>query len=345
MSDLIVQIEGTAGRITLNRAKALNALTYEMCLEIESALDLWEADPKVTVIILDAAGDRAFCSGGDITVMYETAKAGNFEYGRKFWTDEYRLNAKLATSPKPIVSFLHGFTMGGGVGLGCHVSHRVVCENSQIAMPECSIGLVPDVGGSLLLARSPGRFGEYLGTTTSRMGPADAIFAGFADYYIPRDQWPDMIKTLCERGTTEVLPQAAVDPGPAPLLSIEAEVNEFFRGEYFSDIIINLQQTGGSFALKTLKKLEKPSPLAMAATIEMIHRVRGLNDIVPALEMEYRFTHRSVEEGDFIEGIRALVIDKDKSPKWQHTLTDPLLSAASAMLRPLGPLSLDLTEI
>ena len=344
MSDLIVQIEGTAGRITLNRAKALNALTYEMCLEIEAALDLWEADPKVTVIILDAAGDRAFCSGGDITVMYETAKAGNFEYGRKFWTDEYRLNAKLATSPKPIVSFLHGFTMGGGVGLGCHVSHRVVCENSQISMPECSIGLVPDVGGSLLLARSPGRFGEYLGTTTSRMGPADAIFAGFADYYIPRDHWPNMIKTLCDTGATEVLPQAAVDPGPAPLLSIEAEVNEFFRGEYFSDIIINLQHTGGRFALETLKKLEKPSPLAMAATIEMIHRVRGLNDIVPALEMEYRFTHRSAEEGDFIEGIRALVIDKDKSPKWQHTLTDPLLSAASAMLRPLGPLSLDLTE-
>ena len=344
MSDLIVQIEGTAGRITLNRAKALNALTYEMCLEIEAALDLWEADPKVTVIILDAAGDRAFCSGGDITAMYETAKAGNFEYGRKFWTDEYRLNAKLATSPKPIVSFLHGFTMGGGVGLGCHVSHRVVCANSQIAMPECSIGLVPDVGGSLLLARSPGRFGEYLGTTTSRMGPADAIFAGFADYYIPRDQWPNMIKTLCDTGATEVLPQAAVDPGPAPLLSIEAEVNEFFRGEYFSDIIINLQHTGGRFALETLKKLEKPSPLAMAATIEMIHRVRGLNDIVPALEMEYRFTHRSAEEGDFIEGIRALVIDKDKSPKWQHTLTDPLLSAASAMLRPLGPLSLDLTE-
>lgn len=344
MSDLIVQIEGTAGRITLNRAKALNALTYEMCLEIEATLDCWEADPKITIIILDGAGDRAFCSGGDITVMYETAKAGNFEYGRKFWTDEYRLNAKLATSAKPIVSFLHGFTMGGGVGLGCHVSHRVVCENSQIAMPECNIGLIPDVGGSLLLARSPGRFGEYLGTTTTRMGPSDAIFAGFADYYIPYDQWPNVIKTLCDNGTTEVLTQAIVDPGPAPLLSIKSEVNEFFSGEYFSDIVINLQQTEENFALETLKKLEKPSPLAMAATIEMIHRVRVLNEIVPALEMEYRFTHRSAEKGDFIEGIRALVIDKDKSPKWQHALTDPLLSAASAMLRPLGPLSLDLTE-
>ena len=344
MSDLIVRVEGHAGRITLNRTKALNALTYEMCLEIESALDCWEVDPKVNLIILDAAGDRAFCSGGDIIVMYETAKAGNFDYGRKFWTDEYRLNAKLATNPKPIVSFLHGFTMGGGVGLGCHVSNRVVCENSKISMPECGIGLVPDVGGSLLLARSPGRFGEYLGTTTSRMGPEDAIFMGFADHYIPRDQWPNVIKALCDTGTTEALPKAALDPGPAPLLDIEADVNKFFCSGNFSDIVINLHHTGGKFATETLKKLSKSSPLAMAATVEMIHRVRGLDDIVPALEIEYRFTYRSAEHGDFIEGIRALVIDKDRRPKWQHALTEPLTSAASAMLRPLGPDSLDLTE-
>ena len=345
MSDLIVRTEGNAGRITLNRAKALNALTYEMCLEIESTLDCWEADPKVTLIILDATGDRAFCSGGDITLMYETAKVGDFEYGRNFWADEYRLNAKLATSSKPIVSFLHGFTMGGGVGLGCHVSHRVVCENSQIAMPECGIGLVPDVGGSLILARSPGRFGEYLGTTTSRMGPADAIFIGFADYYIPRDQWPTVIKALCDTGTTEDLLKATEDPGPVPLLDIEPEVNEFFCDEFFSDIVTKLQRTDGKFATRALEKLAKSSPLAMASTIELIHRVRRLDHIVPALEMEYRFTHRSAEQGDFIEGIRALVIDKDKNPKWQHALTDPLLSATSAMLRPLGPDSLDLTEI
>ena len=344
MSDLIARIDGTAGRITLNRPDALNALTYDMCLEIESLLDLWEADPNVSLIIFDAAGDRAFCAGGDITMMYATAEAGDFEYGRKFWTDEYRLNAKLATCPKPIVSFLHGFTMGGGVGLGCHVPHRVVCENSQIAMPECGIGLVPDAGGSLLLARAPGRFGEYLGTTTSRMGPADAIFVGFADHFILQEHWGAVIQSLCDTGSTEALESFAQDPSPAPLMAIEAEVTEFFRGEYFGDIVINLQHTSGDFATKTLKKLSRSSPLAMAATIEMIHRVRGLDDIVRALEMEYRFTYRAAEQGDFIEGIRAMVIDKDKSPKWQHSLTESLLPAASAMLRPLGANSLNLTE-
>ena len=344
MSDLIARIDGTAGRITLNRPDALNALTYDMCLEIESLLDLWEADPNVSLIIFDAAGDRAFCAGGDITMMYATAEVGDFEYGRKFWTDEYRLNAKLAICPKPIVSFLHGFTMGGGVGLGCHVPHRVVCENSQIAMPECGIGLVPDAGGSLLLARAPGRFGEYLGTTTSRMGPADAIFVGFADHFILQEHWGAVIQSLCDTGSTEALESFAQDPSPAPLMAIEAEVTEFFRGEYFGDIVINLQHTSGDFATKTLKKLSRSSPLAMAATIEMIHRVRGLDDIVRALEMEYRFTYRAAEQGDFIEGIRAMVIDKDKSPKWQHSLTESLLPAASAMLRPLGANSLNLTE-
>ena len=344
MSDLIARIDGTAGRITLNRPDALNALTYDMCLEIESLLDLWEADPNVSLIIFDAAGDRAFCAGGDITMMYATAEVGDFEYGRKFWTDEYRLNAKLATCPKPIVSFLHGFTMGGGVGLGCHVPHRVVCENSQIAMPECGIGLVPDAGGSLLLARAPGRFGEYLGTTTSRMGPADAIFVGFADHFILQEHWGAVIQSLCDTGSTEALESFAQDPSPAPLMAIEAEVTEFFRGEYFGDIVINLQHTGGDFSSKALKKLSRSSPLAMAATIEMIHRVRGLDDIVHALEMEYRFTYRAAEQGDFIEGIRAMVIDKDKSPKWQHSLTESLLPAASAMLRPLGANSLNLTE-
>ena len=344
MSDLIARIDGAAGRITLNRPKALNALTYDMCLQIEVLLDQWEADPNVVVIILDAAGERAFCAGGDIAVMYETASVGDFEYGRRFWTDEYRLNAKLAASPTPIVSFLHGFTMGGGVGLGCHVSHRVVCENSEIAMPECGIGLVPDVGGSLLLARAPGYFGEYLGTTMGRMGPADAIFMGFSDHYIPQSHWPAVIQSICDTGTVDAITRAAIDPGPAPLTQIESEVAKFFRGEYFTDIVFNLQHSGGVFAIETLKRLSKPSPLSMAATIEMIHRVRVLNGIMPALEMEYRFTYRSAEQGDFIEGIRAMVIDKDRSPKWQHSLTDSLLPAATAMLRPLGAQTLDLTE-
>ena len=344
MSDIIARIEGFAARLTLNRSDALNAITYDMCLEIETHVDQWKNDPKIAVIILDGTGDRAFCAGGDITAMYETASTGNFEYGRRFWADEYRLNAKLATCPTPIVSFLHGFTMGGGVGLGCHVSHRVVCENSQIAMPECAIGLVPDVGGSLLLARAPGRLGEYLGTTATRMGPADAIFIGFADYYIPQNQWPHLIKKLCLTGNLEAIINAHSDPGVPKLLDIEDEVNTAFSGEFFSDIVTHLENSDTVFSTKTLKKLSKPSPLAMASTIEMIHRVRGLNEIVAALEMEYRFTYRSAERGDFIEGIRALVIDKDRNPKWKHKLSDALLTESSAMLRPLGQQKLDLSE-
>ena len=344
MSDIIARIEGFAARLTLNRSDALNAITYDMCLEIETHVDQWKNDPKIAVIILDGTGDRAFCAGGDITAMYETASTGNFEYGRRFWADEYRLNAKLATCPTPIVSFLHGFTMGGGVGLGCHVSHRIVCENSQIAMPECAIGLVPDVGGSLLLARAPGRLGEYLGTTATRMGPADAIFIGFADYYIPQNQWPHLIKKLCSTGNLEAIINAHSDPGVPKLLDIEDEVNTAFSGEFFSDIVTHLENSDTVFSTKTLKKLSKPSPLAMASTIEIIHRVRGLNEIVAALEMEYRFTYRSAERGDFIEGIRALVIDKDRNPKWKHKLSDALLTESSAMLRPLGQQKLDLSE-
>lgn len=344
MSDIIARIEGTAGRLTLNRPDALNAITYDMCLEIETYVDQWKNDPKILVIILDGTGDRAFCAGGDITAMYETALTGNFEYGRRFWTDEYRLNAKLATCPIPIVSFLHGFTMGGGVGLGCHVSHRIVCENSQIAMPECAIGLVPDVGGSLLLAQAPGRFGEYLGTTATRMGPADAIFIGFADYYIPQNQWPNLIEILCSTGNLEAITNAHFDPGVPKFLDIEDDVNTAFGGDFLSDIVADLEHSDTVFSTETLKKLAKPSPLAMASTIEMIHRVRGLNDIVAALEMEYRFTYRSAEQGDFIEGIRALVIDKDRNPKWKHKLSDTLLPDSSAMLRPLGQYKLDLSE-
>jgi enoyl-CoA hydratase len=185
--DIEIRTEGRAGRITLNRPQALNALTWDMCTRIEAALDAWASDDAVAMLVIDAAGDKAFCAGGDIAEMYATGTAGDYEYGRRFWADEYRMNAKLFNFPKPVATFLQGFTMGGGVGVGCHASHRIVCDTSRIAMPECGIGLVPDVGGSLILARAPGRLGEYLGVTAARMGPGDAIHAGFADYFVPLD--------------------------------------------------------------------------------------------------------------------------------------------------------------
>ena len=153
--DILIRRQGRAGRITLNRPKALNALTYGMCLEIDRALRAWADDPEVACVVIDAVGERAFCAGGDIQVMYETGTAGDYAYGRRFWADEYRMNAQIAEYPKPYIALMQGFTMGGGVGVACHGSHRIVGRSSRIAMPECAIGLVPDVGGSALLARAP----------------------------------------------------------------------------------------------------------------------------------------------------------------------------------------------
>ena len=169
MDDIWIRKEGRAGRITLSRSKALNALTYAMCRQIDAALIGWAGDPDVALVLIDAEGDRAFCAGGDIAEMYATGTAGDFDYGRRFWADEYRMNARLAEFPKPVASFLQGFTMGGGVGVGCHGSHRIVGESAQVAMPECGIGLVPDVGGSFILATAPGRLGDRLTATASEV--------------------------------------------------------------------------------------------------------------------------------------------------------------------------------
>ncbi|KAG1715493.1 3-hydroxyisobutyryl-CoA hydrolase, mitochondrial [Nymphon striatum] len=186
MNDVIIKTTGPAGRITMNRPSALNAMTYDMCMAIDAALRTWRDDPAIKLVVIDAAGDKAFCAGGDIAELYDNGTKGNFAYGQKFWRDEYRLNLMLHEYPKPVVSFLQGFTMGGGVGVGCHGSHRIVGDTSQIAMPECGIGLVPDVGGSFLLARAPGRLGEYLGLTTARMNADDAIHVGFRRSLYPR---------------------------------------------------------------------------------------------------------------------------------------------------------------
>jgi 3-hydroxyisobutyrate dehydrogenase len=341
MSDINIRIVGHAGRITLNRPQALNAMTYDMCTAIEDAVDAWRDDPAVSLIIIDANGEKAFCSGGDIAELYATGLKGDFGYGQTFWRDEYRLNAKLFEYPKPIVSFLQGFTMGGGVGIGCHGSHRVVGETSQIAMPECGIGLVPDVGGSFMLALAPGRLGEYLGTTAARMNAADAIFAGFADHFIPQDQWSDLITQLETTGDTELVAQAASAP-PEGLLSAQMDdINRHFAGEFLGDILTTLRAEDSDFARAALKSMCRNAPLSMACAIESIHRLRGPSlTIRKALELEYRFTYRAMEHGDFLEGIRAAIIDKDRNPSWQYADQTVPAVAVSKMLMPLGKAAL-----
>ncbi|WP_101068138.1 enoyl-CoA hydratase/isomerase family protein [Roseovarius salinarum] len=337
MSDIDIRTDGRAGRITLTRPKALNALSYRMCLAVEDAIDAWAHDDAVDLVILDAEGEKAFCAGGDIAELYETGTRGDFAYGQRFWRDEYRMNAKMHEYPKPVVSFLQGFTMGGGVGLGCHGSHRVVCDTSRIAMPECSIGLVPDVGGSWILARAPGHLGEYLGTTGTRMGPADAIRVGFADHYLPDACWAEVKAELARTGRTDAVTQAAQTPAQGKLEALEPHVAAHFAGDTLGDIVASLRADDSDFAQETLAAMARNSPLSMACAIEMQHRLRDMDaGIREALGLEYRFTHRAMEHGDLLEGIRAAIIDKDRNPRWQHTLDAPPMAAAARMLEPLG---------
>ena len=346
MADILIRKEDRAGRITLNRPQALNALTYAMCLEIDAALKGWRNDKDVALVIIDAAGDRAFCAGGDIAEMYATGMAGNYDYGRCFWADEYRLNARIAEYPQPVVSFLHGFTMGGGVGVGCHGSHRIVGETSQIAMPECGIGLVPDVGGSLLLARAPGHLGEYLGVTGARMGPADAILAGFADTFVPQSDWPDLLADLTKNGDTSAISGVATTPPAGTLAALCPAIDRHFDGETMGDILRSLRHNDDAFAAETLRNASRPAPLSTACTVEMIHRLRGSGtDMRSALDLEYRFTYRSAELGDFVEGIRAAIIDKDRNPRWRHESAEAVPGMEVAkMLMPLGQNALTFEE-
>lgn len=331
MTDILCRIEGRAGRVTLNRPAALNALTAAMASDLQAALEAWRDDPAVALVVIDAAGDRAFCAGGDIADLYATGRAGDFGFGQRFWADEYRLNATIAEYPKPVVSFMQGFTMGGGVGVGCHASARIVGETSQIAMPECGIGLVPDVGGSLLLAHAAGRMGDYLGLTAARMGPGDAIRAGFADMFIPEADWPAAIATLCATGEVDLPAHPRPD---APLFQRQPEIDAAFTAPDLPALVAALS-TGDDFAAATLKAMLRNSPLSMAATLALLAQLRNGATIRDALRLEYRFTARAMEHGDFLEGIRAAIIDKDRSPRWRHAATDDLGAEVAAMLAPL----------
>ncbi|SFG10444.1 Enoyl-CoA hydratase/carnithine racemase [Palleronia marisminoris] len=337
MPEIHIRKEGMVGRVTLSRPEALNALTWAMCLEIARALDDWAEDPQVALVILDAEGTKAFCAGGDIAEMYRSGIEGDYDYGRSFWRDEYRMNARLAEYPKPIVSFLHGFVMGGGVGLGGHCSHRIVGESARIAMPECSIGFVPDVGGTYRLAQAPGRLGEYLGLTAARMEPGDALYAGFADHFVPEAEWPALKDALIASGDAGAVAEAARAAPHGKLVDWQTQIDLFFGGKELADIVRALRADGSDFARETRAALERNAPLSMAVTLKMIRRLRGPSlTIRDALELEYRVSYRIMEHGDFLEGIRAAIIDKDRQPKWRHASMEVPEADVDHMLAPLA---------
>ena len=346
MSDLVARIEGAAGRITLNRPAALNALTHAMVLDMHRALDAWRDDSRVTRIVVDGAGERAFCGGGDIRYLYEHGRSDPASC-RAFWRDEYRLDAAIANYPKPYIALMRGIVMGGGVGISAHGSHRIVTDNSLLAMPEVSIGFLPDVGGTLLLARAPGALGSYLGVTAARFGAADAIHAGFADRYVPTADLAGLVGALAAgRDVDAAIRAVARDPGPAPLAARRSDIDRAFATAGLDETAARLARSrddaaaapaSREFAADALARMERNAPLAMACAFAAIRRARDFAAIEDALRLEYRFAWRCLERGDLYEGIRAAILSRDVPPTWDPArLSDVSERLVEAMFAPLG---------
>ena len=246
--DIRIRIAGRTGRITLNRPQALNALTYDMAMAIERALDGWHDSGDIDLVLIDAEGERAFCAGGDIADLYSTGRAGDFSFGRRFWADEYRMNAKIANSAIPYVAIMDGIVMGGGVGISAHGSDRIVTERSMIAMPECGIGLVPDVGGSFILSRAPGVLGEFLGLTGWRMNSGDAVLAGFADAELASNDLAVLKADLEEAADVAAIAQHAGPPSPPSLSPHLQAIDRHFSRPTALDCLRSLEADGSEFA-------------------------------------------------------------------------------------------------
>lgn len=320
--DLIVRREGAAGVIRLNRPKTINAMTFEMSIGIDKALDQFEADPAVGLVLLEGAGERGLCAGGDIRGLYESSRAGG-DLGKRFWRQEYIMNARIARFPKPYVAFMDGLVMGGGVGLSAHGSHRVVTEKTKLAMPEVGLGFFPDVGGTWLLARSPGETGTYFGLTGQTMNGPDAVYAGFADAVVPSGKLAALREALTKlrAGATPADVKSLIDgfatgEAAGPVAAIEPQVDRWFGFDRMQDIVAALQADGSELAQATLKALNEKSPRGMVVALKLLRLARTASSLEQCLVREYRAALQVFASDDFREGVRAAVIDKDRNPKW-----------------------------
>jgi enoyl-CoA hydratase len=320
--DLIAQREGGCGVIRLNRPKAINAVTLEMFRDVDKALDAFEADPAVAVILLEGAGERGLCAGGDIRALWESSKVKG-DLGKILWREEYILNARIKKFPKPYVAFMDGIVMGGGVGLSAHSRHRVVTEKTKLAMPEVGLGFFPDVGGTWLLSRSPGEIGTYFGLTGQTMNGPDAVHAGFADLVVPSGELAALREVLTRAGQgitsreiRTLIETFATDETAGPVAAMQSKIDRWFAYDRMEDIVAALQRDGSELALSTLKTLNEKSPRGMVVTLKLLRLARTARSLEECLVREYRAALEVFASDDFREGVRAAVIDKDRSPKW-----------------------------
>jgi enoyl-CoA hydratase/carnithine racemase len=319
--EIRLEIKGQAGVVTLNRPKALNAVTHRMVKALSRALDAWQDDQRVRIVLIRGEG-RAFSAGGDILQVYEAGKAGKLPV--EFFTDEYRLNAQIARFKKPYIAIIDGIVMGGGFGVSFHGSHRVLTENAVFAMPEVGIGFFPDVGGSHILPRLADSFGMYLGLTGNRIRYGDAFASGLATHTIKAADQADLVEALAASGEPEKVLQRFHTPVPreTDAQSLKA-IHRHFSKESLSATLTSLDQAGQSdeFAAKTLATMLSRSPTSLKVAWRQIKAGAGLS-MDACMRMEFRILNRMLAGHDFYEGIRAAIIDKGSTPAWQPASLD-----------------------
>lgn len=317
---IVVREHGALRRITLNRPKALNALTLDMAADMTAQLRVWQDDAAVGAVLIDGAGERGLCAGGDLRALYDAAKSGD-DLPARFWSTEYRLDLLIARYRKPVIAVMDGMVMGGGVGISAHAAHRVVTERSAVAMPEVSIGYFPDVGASFILARAPGRTGFHLGLTGERIGAADTIYAGLADIHIPWQklaELPAMLAACRTAGEVRAcLGRMSSEPAVGKLAAARPWIEGCYAAGEVEEIFRLLRANGAADAQATLGVLQKMSPTALKIALRNIRAALSFQKVEQSFQQDYRLSLACIAGHDFIEGIRAAIVDKDRRPVWQ----------------------------
>ncbi|WP_022687372.1 enoyl-CoA hydratase/isomerase family protein [Sphingomonas phyllosphaerae] len=318
MSDLLVSTDGPVARIRLNRPKALHALNTAMCVGILDALEAWRGDEAVRCVVIDHAEGRGFCAGGDIRMLAGSG-ATDGEEARAFFRAEYRMNHRLFTYVKDTIAFMDGVTMGGGVGVSMPCRYRVATENTRLAMPETGIGLFPDVGGGWYLSRLPGRIGQYLALTGARLDGAEAVALGLATHYLPAARIEEAKAAIAtDPDAIDAALSALAEAAPAgKILAQRAEIDRLFASDDLEEVLAALDADGGDFAQATRATLATKSPQAMKVSLKLLKDAAGMATFADEMRQEYAVACRVVQRPDFVEGVRALIVDKDNAPRWE----------------------------
>jgi enoyl-CoA hydratase/carnithine racemase len=314
-AEILSCVEDGVGFATLNRPKAINSLTQVMVNDLAEVLSRWGQDAAVRAVVLRGAGERGLCAGGDVVAIYHSARADGVA-ARRFWRDEYLLNAQIGRFAKPFVSLMDGIVMGGGVGVGAHANTRVVTDTSKMAMPEVGIGFIPDVGGVYLLSRAPGSLGLHAALTGAPFSGADAIAMGFADHCVPHDKLDKFSQAIVADGVEQALAAHAIEPPPSELAAHRDWIDQCYAGDTVADIVAALRDHDAEAAHDAANLIATRSPVALSVTLQAVRRAANLDTLEDVLIQDYRVSCASLRSHDLVEGIRAQLVDKDRNPKW-----------------------------